>query len=72
MNLYTQETNTTVRCDSEFYDFYYHAKIGELVVLMPYAAYIIFSLVFMMSVQSMLLFIFAYPAFIKCSNHCDS
>lgn len=53
MNLYTQETNTTVRCDSEFYNFYYHAKIGELVVLMPYAAYIIFSLVFMMSIQSM-------------------
>lgn len=51
MNLYTQETNTTVRCDSEFYHFYYHAKIGELVVLMPYAAYIIFSLVFMMSIQ---------------------
>lgn len=53
MNLYTQETNRTVHCDSEFYDFYYHAKIGELVVLMPYAAYIIFSLVFMMSIQSM-------------------
>lgn len=49
--LYQPETNTTVRCDPEFYDFYYHAKIGELIVLMPYAAYVIFSLVFMISLQ---------------------
>lgn len=51
MNLHTPETNRTVRCDLEFYDFYYHAKIGELVVLMPYAAYVVLSLVFMMSIQ---------------------
>lgn len=53
MNLHTPETNRTVRCALEFYDFYYHAKIGELVVLMPYAAYVVLSLVFMMPIQSM-------------------
>lgn len=49
--LYNPEENTTVICNSAFYNFYYHAKIGQLAVFMPYAAYILFSLIFMVGIQ---------------------
>lgn len=49
--LYNPETNTTVTCAPAFYDFYYHAKIGQLAVFMPYAFYIIFCFVFMIGIS---------------------
>ncbi|XP_061175544.1 uncharacterized protein LOC133184468 [Saccostrea echinata] len=36
----------TVKCDTDFYSFYYNAKIGELAVLMPYALYVLIALIF--------------------------
>ena len=44
--------NTTVVCDPEFYDFYYHAKIAQLVVFMPYAAYNLITWVLLLGTQS--------------------
>ncbi|XP_061175545.1 uncharacterized protein LOC133184469 [Saccostrea echinata] len=43
----TEENKTyTIECDTDFYSFYYNAKIGELVVLMPYALYILIAMIF--------------------------
>lgn len=43
---------TKLICNPEFYDFYYYAKIGQLAVFMPYAAYVISFVTFMMHLQS--------------------
>lgn len=42
---------TKLNCISEFYNFYYYAKIGQLAVFMPYAAYVISYVTFMMHLQ---------------------
>nr|XP_022295007.1 uncharacterized protein LOC111105126 [Crassostrea virginica] len=44
--------NTTVVCDPVFYDFYYHAKIAQLVVFMPYAAYNLITWLLLLGTQS--------------------
>ncbi|XP_061195688.1 uncharacterized protein LOC133203906 [Saccostrea echinata] len=44
-------SNTTFKCDQEFYSFYYYAKIMELVILMPYALYVILALFFVPNLQ---------------------
>nr|XP_022291290.1 uncharacterized protein LOC111102720 [Crassostrea virginica] len=49
--LYNNETNTTVHCDQDFYDFYHSAKIAQLCVFAPYAAYVLFGLFCMINIQ---------------------
>ena len=44
--------NTTIVCDPEFYDFYYHAKIAQLVVFMPYAAYNLITWLLLLGTQN--------------------
>ncbi|CAC5378073.1 unnamed protein product [Mytilus coruscus] len=41
---YDVSKNYTFNCDSEFYSFYHNAKIGQLVVFVPYAAYILIAI----------------------------
>ncbi|CAC5378542.1 unnamed protein product [Mytilus coruscus] len=36
--------NQTMKCDQEFYNFYHDAKIGQMVVLIPYTLYVIVSM----------------------------
>ncbi|CAC5378541.1 unnamed protein product [Mytilus coruscus] len=36
--------NHTLKCDQEFYNFYHDAKIGQMMVLIPYALYVIVSM----------------------------
>ena len=50
--LNTIETNTTVNCDQDFYDFYHSAKIAQLCVFAPYAAYVLFGLFCMINIHS--------------------
>nr|XP_022291571.1 uncharacterized protein LOC111102917 [Crassostrea virginica] len=50
-SLYHDETNTTVKCDQDFYDFYHSAKIAQLCVFAPYAAYVLFGLFFMVHIE---------------------
>ena len=50
--LYNNETNTTVNCDQDFYDFYLSAKIAQLCVFAPYGAYVLFGLFCMINIQS--------------------
>ncbi|XP_071120910.1 uncharacterized protein [Mytilus edulis] len=45
---YDVSKNYTFMCDSEFYSFYHDAKIGQLSIMMPYAAYIIIYLFIVM------------------------
>ncbi|XP_056007691.1 uncharacterized protein LOC125666332 [Ostrea edulis] len=48
----TSDNKTDIRqCHPEFYNFYRNTKIGELAVLMPYAAYIIISLFIVVPMQ---------------------
>ncbi|XP_061195951.1 uncharacterized protein LOC133204223 [Saccostrea echinata] len=51
-SLYNKDfTNYTSVCHPEFYDFYYNAKIGQLAVLMPYAAYILIAWTLLLILQ---------------------
>ncbi|CAC5378074.1 unnamed protein product [Mytilus coruscus] len=45
---YDASKNYTLKCDPEFYSFYNDAKIGQLAIMMPYAAYIIIYLFIIM------------------------
>ncbi|XP_062613866.1 uncharacterized protein LOC134275614 [Saccostrea cucullata] len=40
-----------VTCDPEFQSYYFNAKVGELSVLMPYAFYVLISLIIMPGIQ---------------------
>ncbi|XP_062610688.1 uncharacterized protein LOC134272479 [Saccostrea cucullata] len=42
----SKNESLTIKCDTDFYSFYYNGKIGELAVLMPYALYILIALCF--------------------------
>ena len=50
-SLYNNETNTTVNCNKDFYDFYHSAKIAQLCVFAPYGAYVLLGL-FCINIQS--------------------